>query len=43
MFISKEQFDLLCKEMAPIVEKILKERYNLENFINVKDASNGLK
>lgn len=43
MFISKEQFDLLYKEMTPIVEKILQERYNLENFINVKDASNGLK
>lgn len=43
MFITKEQFDLLYEKMTPIVEKILKERYNLENFIDVKDMCNGLK
>lgn len=43
MQITKEQFDLLYKSITPVVEKILKERYNPENFINVKDICYGLK
>lgn len=43
MQITKEQFDLLYEKMTLIVEKILKERYNPEKFINVKDICNGFK
>lgn len=43
MQITKEQFDLLYENITPIVEKILKERYNPENFIDVKEICNGIK
>lgn len=38
--ITKEQFDLFYELMTPVVKKILKERYNPNQMIDVKEIPN---